>query len=61
LTAEIVQISQQFFDELFGAALGAAERRQVEAGLRKVRAVGFKLPETDFKLRRAQQLPIWKD
>jgi DNA-binding MarR family transcriptional regulator len=61
LTDEIVQIMRELYDELFGAALGAAERRQVEAGLRKVRALGFKLPETDFKLRRAQQFPIWKD
>jgi len=61
LTDEIARIMQELYDELFGAALGAAERRQVEAGLRKVRAVGFKLPETDFKLRRAQRYPIWKD
>jgi DNA-binding MarR family transcriptional regulator len=58
---EIVQISQGLYDELFDAALGAPERRAVEAALRKVRALGFKLPETDFKLRRAQQYPIWKD
>jgi len=25
------------------------------------RSLGFKLPETDFKLRRAQQYPVWKD
>jgi DNA-binding MarR family transcriptional regulator len=61
LAAEIVQISQGLYDELFGAALSAVERRQVEAALRKVRALGFKLPETDFKLRRAQHYPIWKD
>jgi DNA-binding MarR family transcriptional regulator len=61
LTDEIVQISRELYDDLFAAGLNAAERRQVEAGLRKVRAVGFKLPETDFKLRRAQQFPIWKD
>jgi len=61
LTEEIVQIMRELYDELFAAALGAAERRQVEAGLRKVRALGFRLPETDFKLRRAQQYPIWKD
>jgi DNA-binding MarR family transcriptional regulator len=61
LTAEIVQISQGLYDELFGAALSAVEKRQIEAALRKVRALGFKLPETDFKLRRAQQYPIWKD
>jgi hypothetical protein len=29
--------------------------------LKKVRALGFRLPETDFKLRRAHQYPIWKD
>ena len=61
LTAEIVQISQGLYDELFAEALTPAERRQVEAGLRRVRALGFKLPETDFKLRRAQQYPIWRD
>ena len=61
LTWAIVQIMRELYDELFGAALSAAERRQVEAGLRKVRALAFKMPETDFKLRRAQQFPIWKD
>lgn len=61
LTEQIVQISRALYDELFAAALTAAERRQVEAGLRKVRALGFKVPETDFRLRRAQQFPIWKD
>jgi DNA-binding MarR family transcriptional regulator len=61
LTTEIVEIMQALYDELFGSALNAIERRQTEAGLRKVRALGFKLPETDFKLRRAQQYPIWKD
>ena len=61
LTAGIVEITRELYDEFFAAALGAAERRQVEAGLRKVRALGFKMPETDFKLRRAQQFPIWKD
>ena len=59
LTAEIVQISDELYNELFVAALTGAEQRQVEAGLRKVRALAFKLPETDFKLRRAQQYPIW--
>lgn len=61
LTAEIVEISKELYNELFEAALTASERRQIEAALRKVRAIGFKLPETDFKLRRAQQYPIWKD
>jgi DNA-binding MarR family transcriptional regulator len=61
ITAEIVKISEGLYDELFGSALSAAEIRQVESILKKVRTVGFKLPETDFKLRRAQQYPIWKD
>jgi DNA-binding MarR family transcriptional regulator len=61
LTGEIVQVMRELYDELFAAALSATERHQVEAGLRKVRALAFKLPETDFKLRRAQQFPIWKD
>ena len=61
ITAEIVKISKELYDELFAAALTAAETRQIEASLRKVRAIGFKLPETDFKLRRAQQYPIWRD
>ena len=61
ITAEIVKISQELYDELFGSALTAAEIRQVETMLKKVRTIGFRLPETDFKLRRAQQYPIWKD
>jgi DNA-binding MarR family transcriptional regulator len=61
LTAEIVEISKELYAELFASAFTAADVRQVEALLKKVRAVGFKLPETDFKLRRAQQYPIWKD
>ncbi len=61
LTEQIIQISRELYDELFVAALTADERRQVEAALRKVRALAFELPETDYKLRRAQQFPIWKD
>jgi DNA-binding MarR family transcriptional regulator len=60
LAEKVDAISQGVYDDLFGS-LTAAEARQVEEALRKVRAVGFKLPETDFKLRRAQQYPIWKD
>lgn len=61
ITEEIVQIGDQLYDDLFGEVLNAAEKRQVETVLKKVRAHGFKLPETDFKLRRAQQYSIWKD
>lgn len=60
-TREIVKISSELYDELFSAALSSTERKQLEAALKKVRALGFKLPETDFKLRRAQRYPIWKD
>lgn len=58
---QIARISEALFNDLFEAALTSTERRQVEAGLRKIRSVGFRLPETDFKLRRAQLYPIWKD
>ncbi len=61
VTREIVKISDELYDELFAAALSPAEAKQLEAALKKVRALGFRLPETDFKLRRAQQYPIWKD
>ena len=61
ITTEIVEIAEALYDDLFASVLNAQEKRQLEATLKKVRAVGFKLPETDFKLRRAQQYPIWKD
>ena len=61
LTKEIVEISEGLYDELFASVLTATEKRQVEVALRKVRALGFKLPETDFKLRRAQQYSFWSD
>jgi len=61
ITAEIVKISEELYRDMFGSVLTASEKRQVETILKKVRAVGFKLPETDFKLRRAQQYAIWKD
>jgi len=58
---QIATISQELYKDLFAASLSQVERRQLEAALRKVRAQGFVLPETDFKLRRAQQIPIWRD
>ena len=61
ITTEIVEIAESLYEDLFASVLSAQEKRQLEATLKKVRAVGFKLPETDFKLRRAQQYPIWKD
>jgi DNA-binding MarR family transcriptional regulator len=61
ITEEIVGIADELYDDLFGEVLTAAEKRQIETALKKVRAHGFKLPETDFKLRRAQQYGIWKD
>ncbi len=61
ITAEIVKISEELYDDMFGSVLNASEKRQAETILKKVRALGFKLPETDFKLRRAQQYAIWKD
>ena len=61
ITEEIVKISDELYDDLFGEVLNATEKRQIEGVLKKVRTHGFKLPETDFKLRRAQQYTIWKD
>lgn len=61
ITDQIVRISEELYDEMFGSVLTAAEKRSIETTLRKVRALGFKLPETDFKLRRAQQYGIWRD
>ncbi|MEX0750244.1 MAG: MarR family transcriptional regulator [Dehalococcoidia bacterium] len=61
ITAEIIKISDELYDDMFGAVLSATDKRQIESILKKVRALGFKLPETDFKLRRAQQFSLWKD
>jgi DNA-binding MarR family transcriptional regulator len=62
VTEEIIKISEELYEDMFGnKVITAAEKRQVEVILKKVRALGFKLPETDFKLRRAQQYAIWKD
>ena len=61
VTAEIVRISHDLYQDLFGTSLTATDKKTIETILRKVRTQGFRLPETDFKLRRAQQYPIWKD
>lgn len=34
---------------------------QLEAALKEIRGLGFRLREKDFSLRRAQQFPIWRD
>jgi DNA-binding MarR family transcriptional regulator len=61
VSAEIVKISDELYSDLFGTALTATDKKTIEGIMKKVRAQGFKLPETDFKLRRAQQYPIWKE
>jgi DNA-binding MarR family transcriptional regulator len=61
VTDEIVKIADELYDDMFGSVLSAADKKSIEATLKKVRALGFKLPETDFKLRRAQQYMIWRD
>lgn len=61
ITEEIVRIAIELYDDMFGSVLNATEKKQVETILKKVRALGFKLPETDFKLRRAQQYAVWRD
>ncbi len=60
ITDEIIKISEELYGDMFGM-LSSTEKTQVETILKKVRAVGFKLPETDFKLRRAQTYSVWKD
>ncbi len=55
------EISRELHQDLFAAALTAAEQRTVADLLGKVRANGFTLPEADFRLRRARQYPIWSD
>jgi MarR family multiple antibiotic resistance transcriptional regulator len=61
VTSEIVQIARDLYTDMFASVLTAAEKRQVETALKKVRALAFKMPETDFKLRRAQQYAIWRE
>jgi DNA-binding MarR family transcriptional regulator len=56
---QIARVSKDLYEELFSPALTANERRQLEAALRKLRTRGFQLPETDFRLRRAQQFQAW--
>jgi DNA-binding MarR family transcriptional regulator len=61
ITDEIVRISEELYEDMFASTLAATDKRSLESILKKVRTVGFKLPETDFKLRRAQQYNIWRD
>lgn len=61
ISEEIVRISEELYDDMFGSVISASEKKALETTLKKVRALGFKMPETDFKLRRAQQWGIWKD
>lgn len=61
VAAEIVEISQQLYEDLFAKALTAPERKQVDAILKKIRSHGFQLSDTDFKLRRAQRYALWSD
>ncbi|MEX2245687.1 MAG: MarR family transcriptional regulator [Dehalococcoidia bacterium] len=61
VAAKVVEVSEELYRDLFQSAMSAAERRQLEAALKKVRRSAFKLPETDFKLRRAQRHALWSD
>jgi hypothetical protein len=56
-----VRISEELYDDMFGNTLTAADKKSLESIMKKIRTVGFKLPETDFKLRRAAQYNIWRD
>ena len=61
VAAELVRLSDALYDDMFAPALNAGEKRHLEAMLKKIRSLGFKLPETDLKLRRAQQYPVWSE
>jgi len=59
LAKRVVAISEELYREVFGP-LTAQERNSVERVLRKLRAHGLTLPETDAKLRRAGCYDLWK-
>jgi DNA-binding MarR family transcriptional regulator len=61
IAGEILRISEDLYADLFDAALSANDKRSLETILKKVRSLAFRLPETDFKLRRAQQYLIWRE
>ena len=54
IAREIDRISKELYQELFTQALTASEAKSVADTLKKVRAMGLTLPETDFKLRRTR-------
>ncbi len=59
LAKRVVSISEELYGEVFGP-LTARERGSLETILRKLRANGLVLPETDAKLRRAGFYDMWK-
>lgn len=59
LAKKVVSISEDFYREMF-SPLTADERRRLETVLKKLRAHGLKLPETDIRLRRAGYYDLWK-
>jgi DNA-binding MarR family transcriptional regulator len=61
LAADIMRISDELYRDMFEATLSPSDRGHVERILKKVRGAAFRLPETDFKLRRAQEYPLWRD
>lgn len=59
LAEKVVKISEDFYREAF-SPLTAEERKKLESILRKLRAHGLKLPETDHRLRQAAYYDLWK-
>ena len=59
LAKRVVKISEDFYREAF-SCLTADERKRLETILKKLRAYGLKLPETDHRLRRAGYYDLWK-
>jgi DNA-binding MarR family transcriptional regulator len=60
VAAQVDEISASLYEELFAGVLSRASRSAMEDGLRSVREHVFGLPETDFRLRRAQRWPVWR-
>jgi DNA-binding MarR family transcriptional regulator len=59
LAKRVISISEDFYREAF-SPLTAVEQKRLETMLRKLRAHGLKLPETDIRLRRAGYYDVWK-
>ncbi len=60
IAAEVAAVAEHLNDQLFSSAITDKDSRQLVRALRKVRDHAFELPETDFRLRRAQRYKAWR-